>query len=103
MSIPNAKIIHAPDPHVVDMIRRRLSSDSRKQLEDIRFDSIALINAIVPNIYYFADVAMKSGCVFAADVNGTCPQHTTTLALFGDVASINAAMDAIEKSIGNTK
>ena len=97
MAIPNSKIIHAPNPHIVKMICRRLNPDSRKQLNEIRFDSIALINAIIPNIYYFADIAMKSGCVYAAEISGTCPQHTTTLALFGDVSSIQAAMDAIEK------
>lgn len=97
MAIPNSRLINAPKKSVVDMIRRHLPPESRKQLDDFSFDCIGLINAIVPNIYYFADIAMKAGPVFASEISGTCPQHTTTLAIFGNIASVKSAMDAIER------
>ena len=96
MAVPNSRIIDAPGPFVISMIKRHLPPDARKEIEGVSFDTIALINAIVPTIYFYADIAMKAGGVFASEMSGTCPQHTTTLALFGDVASVKAAMDAIE-------
>lgn len=99
MALPNLRMINAPDPRVVQMISRRLPPEFRKELAGISFDTIALINAAIPNIYYFADVAMKAGDVYAADISGTCPQHITTLALFGDVSSVTAAVSAIEREM----
>ena len=96
MALNAFRIINAPGKHVVEMISRHLPADVRKRLDEIVYDSIALISAPVPNIYYYADVAMKAGDVFASELLGNCPQHTTTLVLFGNIASVKAAIGAIE-------
>lgn len=96
MAVANSRIIHAPSKGVVEMIRRHLPAEAKKKLDDFPFDCVALINAIVPNIYFFADIATKAGPVFASEMSGTCPQHTTTLAIFGDVSAVKSALAAIE-------
>ena len=101
MALPNSSIINGPDPMVVEMITRKLPSDVRKQIAGLRFNSIGLVNAPVPYVFYFADVAVKAGDVLVSEINGSCPQHITTLAVFGDIAAVKAAMDAIEAN--NTK
>ena len=96
MALPNSSIITGPDPMVVEMITRKLPPDVRKKVGEMRFNSIGLVNAPVPYVFYFADVAVKAGDVLVSEINGSCPQHITTLAVFGDIAAVKAAMDAIE-------
>ena len=96
MAPNNLRIITGPDPRVMEMICRRLPVDLRKELSGKSFAAIALVNANVPSIYYFADVAQKASAVVAAELSGTCPQHVTTLALFGDISAIRTAVSAIE-------
>ena len=96
MAPNNLRIINGPGPEVMEMIRRRLPPDLRKELAGRSFNSIALISANIPGICYFADVAQKAGAVLAAELSGTCPQHVTTLALFGDIAAVQAGVAAIE-------
>lgn len=96
MAALQIRIINGPNARVRDMVLRRLPHDVKEELGDRYFNSIALINASVPNVFYFADVASKSGDVFVAEIRGSCPQHITTLALFGDIAAVATAVKAIE-------
>ena len=45
----------------------------------------------------YADVASKSANVVVSEVFGSCPQHITTLAIFGEISAVNVAMQAIEE------
>ena len=101
MALPNSTIINGPDPSVLEMITRKLPQDVRKKIAGMHFTSIGLVNAPVPYVFYYADIAVKAGDVLVSEINGSCPQHITTLAVFGDIAAVNAAMDAIEAN--NTK
>lgn len=98
MAVPNLRIINRPSPEVVEMLLRRLSPSAKKQVEQSQFNSVALFNTSVPNVYYFADIAKKAGNVIVADVSGTCPQHVTALALFGDISAVSIAVKAIENA-----
>ena len=44
-----------------------------------------------------ADVAEKAVGVTVEDIRGSCPQNMILLAIFGDTASVEAAMDEIRK------
>ena len=101
MALPNSSIINRPTPMVVEMITRKLPPEVRKKVSEIKFNSIGLVNAAVPLVFYYADLAVKAADVFVSEINGTCPQHITTLAVFGDIAAVKTAMDAIETK--NTK
>lgn len=90
------RIINAPTPETVAMLKRRMPSESRSRLERVRIDAVGLIMLPVPDLYFYADQASKSAHVAVSEIFGSCPQHITTLAIFGEVAAVNEAMRIIE-------
>lgn len=90
------RIINAPTPDTLTMITRRMPSESRNRLDTVRIDAIGLIMLPVPDLYFYADRASKSAHVVVSEIFGSCPQHITTLAIFGEVAAVNEAMQVIE-------
>ena len=90
------RIINAPTPETLLMLKRRMPSESRNRLEMVRIDAIGLIMLPIPDLYFYADKASKSAHVAVSEIFGSCPQHITTLAIFGEVAAVNEAMSIIE-------
>ncbi|CAJ0992921.1 hypothetical protein SODG_002304 [Sodalis praecaptivus] len=90
------RIINAPTPETLAMLKRRIPSESRNRLERVHIDAIGLIMLPVPDLYFYADKASKSAHVAVTEIFGSCPQHITTLAIFGEVAAVNEAMRNIE-------
>ncbi|GAA3590877.1 MAG: BMC domain-containing protein [Gibbsiella quercinecans] len=90
------RIINAPAPEVLAMLKRRMPGEFRSRLDLIRIDAIGLIMLPVPDLYFYADMASKSAHVVVSEIFGSCPQHVTTLAIFGEVAAVNEAMRTIE-------
>lgn len=81
------------------MLKRRMPAESRNRLEMVRIDAIGLIMLPVPDLYFYADQASKSALVVVSEIFGSCPQHITTLAIFGEVAAVNEAMRMIDDDI----
>jgi ethanolamine utilization microcompartment shell protein EutS len=90
------RIINAPTPETLAMLKRRMPSESRNRLELVRIDAIGLIMLPIPDLYFYADLASKSAHVAVSEIFGSCPQHITTLAIFGEVSAVNEAMRFIE-------
>jgi hypothetical protein len=90
------RIIRAPRPNTVAMLLRRTAPEAKKQLADLHFDAIGLIQTDVPSLFYFADIAQKAGNITAAEIVGNCPQHINTMAFFGNNEAVNAAIAAIQ-------
>lgn len=92
----NKRIINAPTPETLAMLKRRMPSESRNRLDRVRIDAVGLIMLSIPDLYFYADRASKSAHVAVSEIFGSCPQHITTLAIFGEVAAVNEAMRTIE-------
>lgn len=90
------RIINAPTPDIVAMLKRRMPGEFRSRLDLLRIDAIGLLMLPVPDLYFYADLASKSANVVVSEIFGNCPQHITTLAIFGEVAAVNEAMRMIE-------
>jgi microcompartment protein CcmL/EutN len=45
-----------------------------------------------------ADVAEKAADVRVFDLKGICPQHVTMIGIFGDIADVEASIEAIERA-----
>lgn len=90
------RIINAPTPDIVAMLKRRMPGEFRSRLDLLRVDAIGLLMLPVPDLYFYADLASKSANVVVSEIFGSCPQHITTLAIFGEVAAVNEAMRMIE-------
>ena len=92
----NKRIINAPTAETLAMLKRRMPSEARNRLDMVRIDAVGLIMLPVPDLYFYADRASKSAHVAVSEIFGSCPQHITTLAIFGEVAAVNEAMRTIE-------
>ena len=92
----NTRIINAPRPQVIHMLERRMSQNMRTELAEFSFNAVGLVQTSVADIFYFADIAQKASNVFPVELFGTCPQHITTLAFFGDISAVRAAMQAVK-------
>jgi hypothetical protein len=90
------RIINAPRPEVVQMLERRMPPAVRERLQEQSFNAVGLVQTSVPDVYFYADLAQKASNVFTVELFGSCPQHITTLAFFGETSAVRAAMQAIE-------
>jgi hypothetical protein len=91
----NARIINAPRPEVMHMLERRMPAEARARLQEGPFNAVGLVQTNLTDLYYFADLAQKASNVFTVELSGSCPQHITTLALFGETSAVHTAIQAI--------
>lgn len=90
------RLIQAPRPSTIAMLLRRMPPDCRKEIQGKRIDAVGLVQTDLPNLFYLADVGVKSGSVSAVELHGTCPQHINTIGFFGDTAAVQSAMKAVQ-------
>lgn len=89
------RIIYNPSKFVINMFYRKMNVEARKELENKRFEAIGLFQTTVSGVLYYADRVFKTSNVYPVEINGSCPQHITTLAFFGDTSAVETAMKMI--------
>ena len=89
------RIIKSPTQGTIDILCRRKGSGPSKPIGQA--DAIGLIQGRMIEMVCAADVAEKAVGVTVEDIRGSCPQNMILLAIFGDTASGEAAMDEIRK------
>lgn len=89
------RIIKSPTQGTIDILTRRKGSGAAKELGDV--DAIGLIQGRMIDMVCAADVAEKAVGVTVEDIRGNCPQNMILLAIFGDTASVEAAMEEIKR------
>ena len=62
-----------------------------------RVDAIGLVQGRLIDMVCAADVAEKAVGVTVEDIRGSCPQNMIMLAIFGDTASVEAAIEEIRQ------
>ena len=87
------RIIKSPSPGTIDILNRRKGSGPSTPIEKV--DAIGLIQGRIIEMVCAADVAEKAVGVTVEDIKGSCPQNMIMLAIFGDTASVEAAMEEI--------
>ncbi len=95
------EFIKSPSDGVIKMLQNR--SFSKDFFDDQAFDAIGLIQGKLSEMIKAADIAEKSADVKAIEIKGICPQHFTMIALFGDTASVNEALDHISEELGERR
>ncbi|MGE0970856.1 hypothetical protein ACQFN5_14230 [Klebsiella sp. WOUb02] len=65
------RIINAPTPETLAMLKRRMPSESRNRLEMVRIDAVGLIMLPIPDLYFYADRASKSAHVAVSEIFGS--------------------------------
>ena len=93
------RIIYNPGKACLEMFYRKMTKATKEELSSHYFNAIGLVQTTVAGVLYYADLASKSSKVFPVEIAGNCPQHITTLALFGDTSTVETAMRAIANDV----
>lgn len=91
------RIIKSPSKGAVDMLIRRKGSSAKVEIPC--YDAIGLVQGKMIDMVYAADIAEKAVGVTVEDIRGSCPQNMVLLALFGDTASVESAMETIRRKL----
>lgn len=89
------RIIKSPSQGTIDILMKRAGTGAAS-LSGISIDAIGLIQGRLIDMIWAADMAEKAVGVTVTDIRGSCPQNMILLALFGDTASVEAAIEAIQ-------
>ena len=89
------RIIKSPPKGTLDILTRRKGSGAGREIGPV--DAVGLIQGRMIEMVCAADVAEKAVGVTVEDIRGNCPQNMILLAIFGDTASVEAAMDEIRR------
>ncbi|MHB8073976.1 BMC domain-containing protein [Desulfosporosinus fructosivorans] len=88
------RIIKSPSSGTVDILFRRKGSASTIPLEN--YDAVGLVQGKLIDMVFAADIAEKAAGVVVEDIKGHCPQNLIMIAIFGDTASVEAAIQEIQ-------
>ncbi len=88
------RIIKSPSEGTKDILKRRMVTSSKLDISKV--GAIGLVQGKLIEMIYAADIAEKAVGVTVEDIKGSCPQHMILLAIFGDTASVEAAISEIK-------
>ena len=94
----DVRIIKSPTNGTIEMLNRRRSL-TQSNKESKQYDTIGLVQGKLIDMVAAADLAEKAANVEVEEIRGVCPQHFVLLALFGDTASVEAAIKAIQDNL----
>jgi len=89
------RIIKSPSQGTLGILNRRKGSGNTTPIGPA--DAVGLIQGRIIEMVCAADVAEKAVGVTVEDIKGSCPQNMIMLAIFGDTASVEAAMEEIKQ------
>lgn len=96
----STQIISHPAPGVFEFLRQRVGAVGKKIFAEAEFPftAVGLVQGKVLDMIAAADVAEKAANVRVFDLKGICPQHVTMIGIFGDIADVEASIDAIKRA-----
>ena len=89
------RFIKSPSPGMLEILARRKGSGNSRKLETP--DAVGLVQGRLIDMVCAADIAEKAVGVTVEDIRGSCPQNLIMLAIFGDTASVEAALEEIRR------
>lgn len=93
------RIIKSPSQGTLDILSRRKSSPSSTTIEN--YDAVGLVQGRLIDMVVAVDIAEKAAGVVVEDIRGHCPQNMIMIAIFGDTASVEAAIQDIQYKFEN--
>ena len=91
------KIIKSPSEGTLNIIKQRMGAAATKDLGCV--DAIGLVQGKMIEMICAADIAEKAVGVTVTDVRGSCPQNMILIAIFGDTASVESAIEEIKRKV----
>ncbi len=91
------RIIKSPSPGALEILTRRAGRSFQSDI--LTCDAVGLLQGKLIQMIVAADIAEKAVGVDVIDIRGSCPQNMILLAIFGDTASVEAAIAEIREQI----
>jgi len=66
-------------------------------------DAVGLVQGMMIDMVCAADIAEKAVGVIVRDIRGSCPQNMIMIAIFGDTASVESAIQEIKGNLEKEK
>jgi ethanolamine utilization microcompartment shell protein EutS len=95
------RIIKSPSKGTLDILFRRKSSGIASPIGN--YDAVGLVQGRLIDMVFAADIAEKGAGVVVEDIKGHCPQNLIMIAVFGDTAAVEAAIQEIQYKLKETK
>jgi hypothetical protein len=94
------KLITAPSESVKKMLIRRMAfgkgSSAGDELKGVNWGSVLIVQGIIPEIFYAADIGAKASPVYVTEIVGNCPQNIISMAFTGSVADVRQVLSALK-------
>ena len=88
------RIIKSPSAGTMDILIRRMGPGAKEDLRNA--DAVGLVQGRMIEMIYASDIAEKAVGVIVEDIRGSCPQNMILIAIFGDTASVESAIQEIK-------
>lgn len=93
----DVRIIKHPSPATLEILDRRRGSREPIDLPEI--DAIGLCQGKLIDMIVASDIAQKTVGIHVEDIRGSCPQNMILLAIYGETAAVEEAIDTIGKRL----
>lgn len=95
------RIIKSPSRGTLDILFRRKGSSLASPIGN--YDAVGLVQGRLIDMVFAADIAEKAAGVVVEDIKGHCPQNLIMIAVFGDTAAVEAAIQEIQYKLKESK
>lgn len=95
------RIIKSPSPGTLDILSRRMGPGAKTDLSSI--SAVGLVQGKMIEMICASDIAEKAVGVTVEDIRGSCPQNMILIAIFGDTASVESAIQEIKRKVEEEK
>ena len=92
-------IIKSPSKGTIDILMRRKGSSPKERPPYVVY-LFGLGQGKMIEMVVASDIAEKATGVTVEDIKGSCPQNMILLAIFGDTAAVEEAMEEIRTKMG---
>lgn len=94
------RLILAPSELTKKMLIRRMTfgraGEDAEKLKSASWGAVLLISGTLPEIFYAADVGVKTSPVVTSEVVGNCPQNIVSMAFIGGVSDVKQVLTALQ-------
>jgi hypothetical protein len=95
------RFIKSPTENTIKLLSKRMDLEEREAVLIKKWGAVGLIQAQLADLFAMADAAGKNANVLVMEIRGICPQHFSMIAIFGDTASVEAALEAAQNIEAN--
>lgn len=93
------QFIKGPGSQTLQILANR--SVTPRKYENI--GAVGLVQGRLADMIRASDIAEKTADVKVEEIRGICPQHFTMIAIYGDIAAVEASLKAIEQELGGDR